>query len=103
MIVYNNNHIVDRFTGRIIKRDYSYYKVIECSCCHNPIIGKPAFISKESFSKTEKKIAKVLNIKLTKTINYCIDCKVKFDKAVYKLENKKQIKKHERTNKRIKS
>ncbi len=43
---YNENHTRDRFTGRIIKRDYSTFEATECSCCHNPIFGKPAFSAK---------------------------------------------------------
>jgi hypothetical protein len=39
---YNNNHIRDG-ANRIIKRDYTTFEAVECSMCHNPILGTPAF------------------------------------------------------------
>lgn len=83
---HNERHKRDRMTGRIIKRDYSRFKAIECSLCHGPIKGKPSF-SKHGKSNIVHWKGAVPSTDLG-NVDYCEDCHIKLHTSFIKLTNK---------------
>jgi hypothetical protein len=68
---YNENHIRDKKTGKIIERDFSTFKAIECSRCNKPIKGLPSF---SNYSNTPDEFCQLIGVKDINNVDYCVDC-----------------------------